>query len=349
MKENKLTPKCLELKDLSFRYDSRSLKGISLLNLSLTENECLCLIGPSGSGKSTTLKLIANLLEPQDGQILKQKDLIISYVPQSSVLPEKTVLQILMDEISYIDDLEKRENQARTILTLLNITNEVKSKPSEISGGQKQRVIIARALVKNPALIILDEPFGHLDELLRFDLMTELFTLFKENSISILWVTHETKEALAFSDRIAILNHGYLVSIGTPKDLYNRPPNLFTARFMGKTNIFSLKVNEVKDNIIKTQLFSRDVEIPKPNDFKLKAHKDLLTFIKPEFIKIKENGKFLGKLKRIIFQGSHNLILLQVTSEFEIWIYSTPDINLSKNQKITFDIHFDKVHVLDTI
>lgn len=339
----------LKVQNLTYKYDHRSIKGVESLEFDLKQGECLGLIGPSGSGKSTALKLIANILKPQSGVIEQTSKSNLSYVPQTTELPQnKTVLEILINELSDTDlysDSEKQENQARSVLSLLNITNEINSKVEEISGGQKQRVIIAKALVKNPTILLLDEPFGHLDEKLRFELMIELFELFKVNHIAVLWVTHETKEALAFSDRIMVLNHGKIQQISTPETLYYRPQNFFTAQFMGKTNIIPLKAIEEKDSVVTTKLFSREIELVKPDNFSLKAHKDLILLIKPEFIFLDENGRFKAKVTKQIFQGSHLLTELTVANEFKIWIHTNQNYNF--RQKVNFSINLDKVHLLN--
>jgi spermidine/putrescine transport system ATP-binding protein len=341
MKEN-----LLEINSLTYRYDSRSIKGIDSVSFELKPNECLCLIGPSGSGKSTALKLIAKVMTPQSGLIRQKSQSVLCYVPQMTELPEdKNVLEILMNEIKEIEDLEKRENQARSVLTLLNITNEVHSRPSEISGGQKQRVIIAKALVKNPTILLLDEPFGHLDEKLRFDLMNELFDLFKSNNISVLWVTHESKEALAFSDKIIVLNHGKIQQVSPPKELYFKPQNFFTAQFMGRTNILPAKVLAETATHLKTKLFSRDLEMIKPEGFETKSHKDLIILIKPELVTINKEGRFNAKIAKQIFQGGHYLTKVLVASEHDLWLY-TSDL-YTTGQKVSFSINFDKVHALN--
>ncbi len=342
--------KLFEVIDLTYKYDARSVKGIDSLNFSLFKSECVSLIGPSGSGKSTALSVIANKLSPQHGEIRFNGEQVLAYVPQLTQLPaDKTVLQILKDEITNEVDDEKRENQARTTLALLNITNEINSKTHEISGGQKQRLIIAKALVKNPTIILLDEPFGHLDEKLRFDLMNELFELFKQSGISVLWVTHETSEALAFSSRIIVLNHGKVMQEGPCEEVYEKPKNLFTAQFMGRTNTLVTKVLDSSDKELQTKLFSRDITIPKPKDFNVKDHKDLILLIKPENIKIDDSGRFKGKVHRQIYQGGHFLTQLEVAGEQKIWLYTDKKMRYPHGKKVNFSIDLSLIHALDEL
>ncbi len=263
---------------------------------------------------------------------------------------DKTVFEILTEELSHIESPEKRENQARSTLDLLNITNEIHSKIKEISGGQKQRVIIAKAMVLNPTVILLDEPFGHLDEKLRFSLMNELFSLFKENNITTIWVTHETKEALAFSDRIAVLNHGSLIQIDSSKNIYEKPNSLFTAQFIGRTNIISTKAISIEGSEIVTKVFSRDIRIPMPsNNFKLKDHMDLILLIKPEIITIDEKGRFKAKIEKQIYQGDCFLTQIKIANDIKIWTYSSSDKKYTIGQKVAFNINLDKVHCLNEL
>jgi len=340
----------LKISELTYKYDTRSVKGIDSLSFYLQKNECVSIIGPSGSGKSTALSVIAGLLKPQKGTVDFIGEQVLAYVPQSTELPkDKTVLEILKEEITEELDDEKRENQARTTLALLNITNEINSKTQEISGGQKQRLIIAKALVKNPTIILLDEPFGHLDEKLRFDLMNELFELFKSSGISVLWVTHETSEALAFSTRLLVLNHGKLMQEGTCTDVYERPKNLFTAQFMGRTNTLITKVLDITDEVISTKLFSRDITIPKPSNFHLKDHKDLILLIKPEIIKIEEDGRFKGKVQKQIYQGAHFLTQLEVAGEQKLWLYTDKKTKYPFGKKVNFSIDLSMIHALDEL
>jgi ABC-type nitrate/sulfonate/bicarbonate transport system ATPase subunit len=149
----------LKVNSLSKRYDKRSAAGVSELNFDIHQGECISLIGPSGSGKSTTLKLIKDELSADAGAVIKEDDLTIAYVPQVNMLnPSLTIFQNVEKEIEHITDEEKRVNQVRTTLQTLELTSEINRHPKEISGGQLQRVVMAKALVHNPDLILLDEP-----------------------------------------------------------------------------------------------------------------------------------------------------------------------------------------------
>lgn len=342
--------KLVELNHVTYRYDQRKTDGITNMSLAIKKSECVCLIGPSGSGKSTTAKLIAELIHPQEGSVKFFENVKTAYVPQNTQLPEdKTVMEYLLDSLSYLDDDEKKETLVRTNLLLLNISNETHSPISAISGGQRQRVIIAAALVQNPNLIILDEPFGHLDEKLRGELMEELFSLFKDQSIACLWVTHETKEALSFSDRIILLNFGVVQQDSSSIEIYQQPTNMFTADFFGKNNSILGKLISVSDNDLLINLFNKEIVIPKPEKFKAKDHQDVLLIIRPENINITNDGDFSGKITTQYFQGAFNLLELVLNNGYHMWMYAPGHIRLNKGEKLKFSIEYSKVYCLDEV
>lgn len=338
----------VKLKDVSYRYDKRKTDGITDLNFSIHKSECVCLIGPSGSGKTTTAKMVADIIHPQEGEIRFFENTQTAYVPQNSQLPEEiTVFDYLFSQVDGMDD-EKKETLIRTNLLLLNISNETHNPISSISGGQRQRVIIASALIKNPNLIILDEPFGHLDEKLRAELMHELFSLFKDKKIACLWVTHEIKEALSFSDRIILLNFGVIQQNATPKDIYQKPNNLFSAEFFGYNNAIAGKLISTSDNDLVVKVLNREVIIPKPKNFNGKDHQDVLLIIRPEQLRFAEDGDFKGKVHKVLFQGQQSLVEI-VSNENHMWLYADGHRGLKVNEKILFSIDYSKIYCLDEI
>ena len=338
----------VKLKNISYRYDQRKTDGITDLNFSIHKSECICLIGPSGSGKTTTAKMIADIIHPQEGEIRFYENTQTAYVQQNTQLPEEeTVFDYLISQLSGMDD-EKKENLIRTNLLLLNISSEIHNQIKSISGGQRQRVIIASALIQNPNLIILDEPFGHLDESLRAELMHELFSLFKDKKIACLWVTHEMKEALSFSDRIILLNYGVIQQDSTPRNIYQKPNNLFTAEFFGYNNAIAGKLISVSKTDLVVKVLNREVVIPRPEIFTGKDHQDVLLIIRPEQLSLDECGDFSGKIQKILFQGQQSLVEV-VSNEYPLWLYADGHLGLKLNEKIQFSIDYSKVYCLDEI
>jgi ABC-type Fe3+/spermidine/putrescine transport system ATPase subunit len=341
--------KIVELKNICYRYDKRKTDGITELSFSIYQAQCLCLVGPSGSGKTTTAKIIADILTPQEGEMKFYENTKTAYVAQNTHLPEDlTVFEYLKTKLLYMEE-EKKENLIRSNLLLLNISNETHNLLSSISGGQRQRVIIASALIQNPNLIILDEPFGHLDEKLRNDLMHELFELFKDQKIACLWITHEIKEALSFSDRILLLNYGVIQQDDTPENIYQRPQNLFTAEFFGQNNSVVAKLISVSEDDLVVKLFNREIIIPKPASFKDKDQQEVLLIIRPEHLTIQKDGDYKGKVHKIHFQGYQSLIEVKLSDGFNIWLYTDGYRRLSLNEKIQFSINYSRVYCLDEI
>ncbi len=222
-----------------------------------------------------------------------------------------------LEEIETVNEPEKIANQVRSTLSMLEITNEIDSYPREISGGQYQSAIIGKALVRNPNLLLFDEPFGHLDERLRFELMTELFPLFKSQGIALVWVTHQNHEALAFSDRIMVLNHGEVQAIDAPYELVYRPPNLFTAQFIGRANTVVAKLIEDQGETLAIKVLNEETQIKKPKAYKKPQYEELLLVIRADQIMKKEKGEFEGRIVGALFLGERYLCEVEVGSRSE--------------------------------
>jgi len=218
------------------------------LNLEINDGECLALVGPSGCGKSTTLRLIAGLDPVQEGTI-HLDDIDITMTPplqrrvgmmfQSYALfPHLTVgenLELGL-RIRGIPSIERRA-RVSDVLQTMQLLERVNDRPAQLSGGQRQRVALARALLRNPLIYLLDEPMSNLDAQLREDLRPELRQIILRDRKPVIYVTHDQHEAMAMSDRIAVLHQGCLVQIATPSELYQHPQSIFVATFIGRPQI----------------------------------------------------------------------------------------------------------------
>jgi ABC-type Fe3+/spermidine/putrescine transport system ATPase subunit len=222
--------------------------AVDAVDLEVRRGEFVSLLGPSGCGKTTTLRLIAGFEQPDRGRIrIGNEDVEdrppyrrdVNTVFQSYALfPHLRVL----DNVAYglrHRGLEKpeRERRAREMLELVRLDGVERRKPSELSGGQQQRVALARALVMNPKVLLLDEPLGALDLSVRKQLQIELKRIQSEVGVTFVYVTHDQDEALAMSDRVAVMNEGRIEQIGTPREIYDRPGSEFVASFIGDTNL----------------------------------------------------------------------------------------------------------------
>lgn len=218
------------------------------LNLYIRENEFLTLLGPSGCGKTTTLRIIGGFETPDSGKVLFSGEDITSLPPNKrqlntvfqkyALFPHMNIaeniafgLKIKNKSKSYIDD------KIKYALKLVNLDGYEKRMPNQLSGGQQQRIAIARAIVNEPKLLLLDEPLGALDLKLRKEMQTELKKIQQRMGITFVYVTHDQEEALSMSDTVVVMDNGVIQQIGTPEDIYNEPANAFVADFIGESNI----------------------------------------------------------------------------------------------------------------
>ena len=244
----------IKLEDLVKRFGT--LEAVSHVSLDIQDGELFTLLGPSGCGKTTILRLIGGFHKPDHGEIyfegkpvspLPPYERNIGMVFQNYALwPHMTI----SDNITYGLKLKKMpkaeiSDKVAHVLKLVNLTGLEKRYPGQLSGGQQQRVALARALVLNPDVLLLDEPLSNLDAKIRIQVRAEIRKLQKELGITTIYVTHDQEEALTLSDRIAVIDHGKLQQLGSPRDLYERPENPFVADFIGINNLIQGEVQEI--------------------------------------------------------------------------------------------------------
>jgi spermidine/putrescine transport system ATP-binding protein len=230
--------------------DATAVDGLSL---DIREGEFFSLLGPSGCGKTTTLRMVAGFEEPTEGRIL------LGGEPVTGVPPFKRNVNTVFQSYALFDHLDVEGNVAfglkrrkvpkpeiaarvTAALELVQLRGREDARPHELSGGQRQRVALARALVNQPAVLLLDEPLGALDLKLRRQMQVELKAIQREVGITFVYVTHDQEEALAMSDRIAVMDAGVVVQVGSPEDVYERPERPFVAGFMGISNLMEGRV-----------------------------------------------------------------------------------------------------------
>ena len=241
-----MSTKLLDLVNITKSYDGVTI--LDDLNLYIRENEFLTLLGPIGCGKTTTLRILGGFETPDAGKVLFNGQDITQLPPSKrqlntvfqkyALFTHMTIaeniafgLKIKGKSKAYIDD------KIKYALKLVNLEGYENRSPAPLSGGQQQRIAIARAIVNEPKVLLLDEPLGALDLKLRQDMQYELIRLKNELGITFVYVTHDQEEALTMSDTIVVMNQGYIQQIGTPEDIYNEPQNAFVADFIGDSNI----------------------------------------------------------------------------------------------------------------
>jgi len=243
----------LEIRAVAKRFAStRVLAGVSL---NIDQGEFLTILGASGSGKTTLLRLVAGLEQPDEGEIWMVGERLDTLPPYRRRV--NTVFQhyalfphlSVFENVAYglrVQKVNRADipNRVKSALAMVKMDQLAARSPSQLSGGQQQRVALARALVNRPQLLLLDEPLSALDASLRREMQIELKALQREVGISFLFVTHDQDEAMALSDRIALLRAGELEQIATPREIYNRPASAYTAQFIGQTNLLRGRVEQ---------------------------------------------------------------------------------------------------------
>ena len=349
------------MKEIVFENISKSYgktKVVNNLNLTIKEGERLIILGPSGCGKSTTLRMIAGLEEPTSGKIymdgqcvndVKSGDRNIAMVFQNYALfPHMTVA----DNITYAlrvhklpkEEVEERLKQAVDMLKLNGLEDR---KPKDLSGGQRQRVALARAVVKRGDFFLLDEPLSNLDAQLRGHARKELVKIHEVYKQTFIYVTHDQVEAMTVGDRIALMNKGDLQMLDTPHNVYNKPRNIFTAKFIGSPSTHICD-NEYKNETI--TLGKQSIGLPKMWVKLVEANGNnrLCLGIRPEHIELskeEDENAFKGTVKYIEDYGNKYGVYFEVEG-IEI-IAVVDECNLKASDIVYFATNFEKIHLFD--
>ena len=322
-----MSNKLIELKNLTKNFDDQQvLRGI---NLDIHENEFLTLLGPSGCGKTTTLRIIAGFEEPSGGEVLFNGIEISKLPPYKREI--NTVFQKyalfphlnVMDNIGFGLNLKKVdksviEQKVKRMLKLVNLSGFEKRDVTSLSGGQQQRIAIARAIVNEPRVLLLDEPLGALDLKLRQDMQYELIRLKNELGITFIYVTHDQEEALSMSDTVVVMNNGEIQQIGSPTDIYNEPENRFVAGFIGESNI--IEGTMIRDFLVEFDGFRFECV-----DKGFEDNEAIEVVLRPEDLDIVEpdQAKIRGTVRNITFKGVHYEILIE--TELRTYMVHTTD------------------------
>ncbi|MBE5880323.1 MAG: ABC transporter ATP-binding protein [Lachnospiraceae bacterium] len=321
-----MSNKLINLENISKSYDNQLV--LDEMNLYIRENEFLTLLGPSGCGKTTTLRIIGGFETPDKGRVIfdgaditripPHKRQLNTVFQKYALFTHMTIaeniafgLKIKGKSKAYIDD------KIKYALKLVNLDGYEKRMPNSLSGGQQQRIAIARAIVNEPKVLLLDEPLGALDLKLRQDMQYELIRLKNELGITFIYVTHDQEEALTMSDTIVVMNQGYIQQIGTPEMIYNEPENAFVADFIGDSNIIASTM--IKDELVeilgaKFACVDKGFGVNKPVD----------VVIRPEDVELVKPGEgtINGVVSHLIFKGVH--YEMEVTANgFEWLVHST--------------------------
>ena len=306
-------------------YDGKLLvvKG---LNLDIAEGEFVTMLGPSGSGKTTCLMMLAGFETPTNGQIYLDNNVISDIPPHKrgigmvfqnyALFPHMTVYENLAFPLKVRkfskDETDKKVDKA---LSMVSLSGFEKRMPNQLSGGQQQRVAVARSLVFDPQVVLMDEPLGALDKNLRESMQYEIKHIHENIGVTVVYVTHDQSEALTLSSRIAVFNDGKVQQLSSPDKLYEEPVNSFVAGFIGENNTFSGEVSDVSGGKCKVKLQSGAEIIANPIKIKSKGDKTKVS-LRPERAIIdpeeKMDNKHKGKIEEVIYHGDHARVRLNL-------------------------------------
>ena len=337
----------IELKNISKKYEDHTV--LDNLSLDIKKNEFLTLLGPSGCGKTTTLKIIAGFEYADDGKVLfEEKDL--NNIPPYQ-RPVNTVFQkyALFPHMNVYENIafglkikkmpkDQIDAKVKEMLRLVALEGCEKRKVDSLSGGQQQRIAIARALVNEPKVLLLDEPLGALDLKLRQEMQIELKKMQQKLGITFIFVTHDQEEALSMSDTIVVMNKGKIQQMGSPEDIYNEPKNSFVARFIGQSNIFDgVMLDDFKVKFCDTDFDCVDKGFDK--------NEDIEVVIRPEDIKMvsPQEGMLKGKVTSVVFKGVHYEI--EVIENDRKWILHNTK-NAVVGEELGMDIYPEDIHIM---
>jgi multiple sugar transport system ATP-binding protein len=313
----------IELKNITKTFGHHT--ALKDLNLDIEDGQFFVLLGETGAGKTTTLRLIAGLEKPTSGQVLidgvdvadwgaAERDVAL-VLQQYSLYPRYTVRENLefplKSKLRRVPDDEIKERVARAAKTL-RIEHLLERKTDRLSGGEMQRVSIGRAIVRKPRVFLMDEPLSALDAKLRESLRTELKDLQRRLGATFLFVTHDQIEAMSMGDRVGVLNHGHLIQVGSPKDIYDNPRDTFVASFVG-----SPPMNLIEGKLSKGKAIFAPKSFELPYDGAAKAGTPTddrpLTFgIRPEDVSLESDGPVHAKVHDVENHGVEKIVTLRV-------------------------------------
>lgn len=355
----------IELKNVGKSFDD--VVVVEDFNLEVKKGEFVTFLGPSGCGKTTTLRMIAGFEIPTEGQItLKGEDIsklppyerpINTVFQRYALFPHLNIydniafgLKLKTNEVTYKKDngkiitrkekLSKKEidKKVKRALEIVDLEGFEKRSVDTLSGGQQQRIAIARAIVNEPQILLLDEPLGALDLKMRKEMQIELKAMHERLGITFIYVTHDQEEALTMSDKIVVMSDGAIQQIGTPEEIYNEPKNAFVADFIGESNIFNGKVTD------KLQVQFCDHTFTCVDDFHIGTKVEVV--VRPEDIVMKPNGEGMMDVvvDSVVFKGVHYEITV-LSGDNEIVIHSI--YNAVVGDTISIDIDPDSIHLIE--
>ena len=358
----------LKFKDINKIYDNK-VQAVFDFNLDVNDHEFIVFVGPSGCGKTTTLRMVAGLEEITSGELyinnrlvndIAPKDRDIAMVFQSYALyPHMTVYDNMAFGLKLRkipkEEIERRVNEAAAILGLEPYLNR---RPKALSGGQRQRVALGRAIVRNPKVFLMDEPLSNLDAKLRVQMRSEIIKIHERVGATTIYVTHDQTEAMTMATRIVVMKDGYIQQIGTPKEVYNNPANIFVGGFIGSPAMNFFKGKYIDDCfVIEGSKTERTIKIFIPEKLRPNIqgyeNDEVILGIRPEDIHI--NGEIVQKYPKsatevecdVVELLGHELIVYGYMNGQRIIVKTSANNDIQVHDKILFTFDMNKVHFFD--
>jgi multiple sugar transport system ATP-binding protein len=350
----------VELRNLTkeFTSDDGTIVAVDDLNIPLEDGEFLVLVGPSGCGKSTTLRMIAGLETATEGEIHIDEDPVKEKEPRNrdiamvfqnyALYPHMTARENMSFGLKMNSDLSKNEIRDRVedVATMMGIEDLLGDEPRELSGGQQQRVALGRAIVRDPAVFLMDEPLSNLDAKLRTQMRTELQALQDELGTTTIYVTHDQTEAMTMGDRIAILDGGELQQVGTPLECYNRPVNRFVAGFIGSPSMNFLDVSLTDNTLVHPEF---EYTVSDETVDAVDAQSELVLGARPEDIELtNENADNAIKASAQVVEPLGDFSHLHATiGQDQLTVTVDTETAIPRNKPLYLSVPEDRIHLFD--
>ena len=344
-----------------FESGKNTLVAVDKVSVKVKEGELVTLLGPSGCGKTTTLRMIAGFEIPTSGKIFIDGKEVSTIPPNQrpttmvfqnyALFPHMNVFENIAYGLKIRKESAKNiKEKTEKIINLVGLEGLSKRSPAHLSGGQQQRVSLARSLVMEPKVLLLDEPLSNLDAKLRVSTRLEIRRLQQRVGITSVYVTHDQEEAMTLSDRVVIMNAGKIQQVGTPQEIYAYPNNHFVADFIGKANFLTGKVNKI--------LSSKKVEVEvKGNIYRISLHdiafkegEKILLLVRPEAVDLKPKipNSIIGIIRQIIYLGSHLVYEIKVDDNIFTVEISNPlaQKNFKTGDEVSLCFKENSLHIL---
>ena len=340
------------MEDVTKTY-STGVAALNGINLHIQKGEFVFIVGKSGSGKSTLIKLLLKELDPTSGKIYVNKKYLnkitrkklpylrrdIGVVFQDfRLLPDRNVYENIAFAQKVVEAPNRKiKSRVLAMLSMVGLLDKYKAFPNELSGGEQQRIAIARALVNEPEILMLDEPLGALDLKMRKEMQIELKNMHDQLGITFIYVTHDQEEALTMSDKIVVLSEGKIQQIGTPEDIYNEPKNAFVADFIGESNIFKgIMTGHMKVRFCGGEFVGMD-DVPEGTLVDVVIRPEDVIITKPE------DGTVVGEVTSVIFKGMHYEVAVE-SGKYEMIIRTTRCYHVGDT--VGMQLEPDGIHVM---